>query len=82
MDTNNRKQGDSSKYSRLKEKRAQVLAELCATLNTLAGLQQVLEDIVSVTEVSENGRSVASKQEALLEELKQWQSLRDETEGG
>jgi hypothetical protein len=74
---------------RIREKEIQVLTELSAALNTLTSLQEVLDDIVTLTEpigqssalspLQDKNKmtNVAGKQQKLLDELHQWQSISD-----
>jgi hypothetical protein len=71
---------------RVREKEYQVLTELSAALNTLSSLQEVLDNIVTLTEpVAQSSTltpkdkmaSVAVKQEKLLHELHEWRSISD-----
>jgi hypothetical protein len=74
---------------RIRAKEIQVLTELSAAVNTLTSLQEVLDDIVTLTKpVGQSGifllpqdkelmASVAEKQQKLLYELHQWQSTSD-----
>jgi hypothetical protein len=48
-----------------------VLTELSALLNTMNSIEEVLQDIERLTSPA-NPRSVYSKQENLLVELRQW----------
>jgi hypothetical protein len=71
--------------AKVSSKQAQVLAEMSETLNTLTSLQEVLDDIATLTEPvdvsrdksgsndSSNGRSVARKMHNLLVELQKWE---------
>jgi hypothetical protein len=83
------KSSEESVRKRIREKEVQVLTELSATLNTLTSLHEVLDDIVTLTEpVSQftsppqqdkhKMASVAVKQQKLLDELQQWQSISDD----
>jgi hypothetical protein len=74
---------------RIREKEIQVLTELSAALNTLTSLKEVLDSIVTLTEPvgqpssfsqpqdKQQLASVAIKQQKLLDELHQWQSISD-----
>lgn len=61
----------------VKRKQEQVLLELSGIVNTLAGIEQVLQDIIALTEEvdSDDGRNVAFKQKQLLKELMEWKHV-------
>jgi uncharacterized protein YerC len=80
---------EESVRTRIREKEVQVLMELSATLNTLTSLYEVLDDIVTLTEPvvqstapppqdKHKMANVAVKQQKLLDELQQWQSISDD----
>jgi hypothetical protein len=70
-----------SASSRVRQKQEQVLLELTATVDKLTGLDQVLHDIIQLTELNTDSttdidsRNIARKQERLLEELREWKSV-------
>ena len=62
------------------EQQEQVLKELSALLNTLTSMEEVLTDIDRLTSPNPNAQmsnssSVYTKQQALLEELRQWRKI-------
>jgi hypothetical protein len=67
----------ASSSSRVRQKQEQVLLELTATVDKIICMDQVLQDIIQLTELSsaDDGRNIARKQERLLEELRQWKSV-------
>jgi hypothetical protein len=79
---------EESVRKRIREKEVQVLTELSAAINTLTSLHEVLDDIVTLTDPvaqstspplrdKDKVASVAVKQQKLLDELYQWQSISD-----
>jgi hypothetical protein len=69
---------------RIREKEAQVLTELSATVNALSSLQEVLDDILALSAPAESSSSsqqdgknknVAAKQEQFIKELQEWQGI-------
>lgn len=55
----------------------QILKELSALLNTLTSIEEVLSDIDRLTSPQGGDSSVFVKQQALMEELRQWNLERD-----
>jgi hypothetical protein len=60
----------------------QILKELSALLNTLTSIEEVLSDIDRLTSPRGGDSSVFVKQQALMDELRQWKLERDVCTGG
>lgn len=58
----------------------QILKELSALLNTLTSMEEVLNDIDRLTSPHGGDSSVFVKQQALIDELRQWNSDRNMAE--
>ncbi len=59
------------------DRQEQILKELSALLNTLTSMEEVLSDIDRLTSPQGGDSSVFVKQEALIEELRLWNSESD-----
>ena len=56
------------------EHQGRILKELSALLNTLTSIEEVLSDIDRLTSPQGGGSSVFVKQQALIDELRQWKA--------
>jgi protein subunit release factor B len=70
-------QNDKSTKVRIAQKKAQLLAEMSKTVNVLVSLNQVLDDLETLTSSANNNndgkeKSVSRKLDDLIDELHQW----------